>query len=82
MMPAHSDQGLTDVVFLFSSHRYVAELEEQEWSVTAESNALCFGSNIIYEEHNGKKVAVGIERAPYPGEHTGFFQANACAALT
>lgn len=67
---------------LFPSYRYVAELEEQEWSVIAESNALCFGSNIIHEEHNGKKVAVGIERAPYPGENAGSLQAKSRAALT
>ncbi|KAK5996765.1 hypothetical protein PT974_02106 [Cladobotryum mycophilum] len=46
--------------------KYVAELEEQEWSIISENNALCYGINVVRRKVGGKVVAEGIERARYP----------------
>ncbi|KAH8204208.1 hypothetical protein TruAng_001628 [Truncatella angustata] len=49
-----------------TSAKYPAELEEQEWSVIADNNSLCYGISVIRRKEGNDTVAVGVERARYP----------------
>ncbi|ROW05504.1 hypothetical protein VSDG_00444 [Cytospora chrysosperma] len=49
-----------------TGYKYPAQLEEQDWSVLAENNALCYGNCVVRRQEGDKTLVVGLERARYP----------------
>ncbi|ROW16108.1 hypothetical protein VPNG_01960 [Cytospora leucostoma] len=47
-------------------YKYPAQLEEEDWSVVAENNALCYGYCVARRKKDENTLVVGLERARYP----------------
>ncbi|PHH91234.1 hypothetical protein CDD83_1235 [Cordyceps sp. RAO-2017] len=66
---AYLRQSLDETAFKIltgTAAKYIPELEEKEWCIVADSNALCYGFRIVHDSINDKIVQVGVERARYP----------------